>query len=65
MIDKHNRLFLSSFIKTCSIACPSLAKDLWNQLAALYVPTGITSQYEAFSQALDIRIINLSNKHKE
>ena len=43
------------------IACPSLAKDLWDQLAALYAPTGITSQYEAFSQALGIWIINPSD----
>ena len=36
-------------------------KDLWDQLAALYVPTGITSQYEAFSQALGIQIIDLND----
>ena len=43
------------------VACPSLAKDLWDQLAALYAPTGITSQYEAFSQALGIQIIDLND----
>ena len=48
------------------VACPSLVKDLWDQLAALYAPTGITSQYESFSQALGIWIIDLSdhsNRH--
>ena len=38
-----------AYVAAGGIACPSLAKDLWDQLAALYVPTGITSQYEAFS----------------
>ena len=36
-------------------------KDLWDQLAALYAPTGITSQYEAFLQALGIWIIDPSD----
>ena len=39
---------------------------LFRSLAALYAPTGITSQYEAFSQALGIWIIDLSeysNRH--
>ena len=35
-------------------------KDLWDQLAALYASTGIISQYEAFSWALGIQIINPS-----
>ena len=43
-----------AYVAAGGIARPSLAKDLWDQLAALYVPTGITSQYAAFSQALGI-----------
>ena len=43
------------------LAHPSLAKDLWDQLAALYVLTGITSQFEAFPQALGIWIIDSSD----
>ena len=49
------------YVTAGGIACPSPAKDLWDQLAALYVPTGITSQYEASSQALGIQIIDLSD----
>ena len=51
-----------AYVVAGDIACPSLAKDLWDQLAALYAPTGITSQYEAFSQALGIWIIDLSDR---
>ena len=51
----------NAYVAAGGIACPSLAKDLWDQLAALYAPTGITSQYEAFSQALGIWIIDLSD----
>ena len=36
-------------------------KDLWDQFPALFAPTGITSQYEASSQALGIQIIDLSD----
>ena len=50
-----------TYVVVGGIACPSLVKDLWDQLAALYVPTGITSQYKAFSQALDIQIIDSSD----
>ena len=50
-----------AYVVAGGIACPSLAKDLWDQLAALYAPAGITSQYEAFSQALGIWIIDLSD----
>ena len=50
-----------AYVAAGGVACPSLAKDLWDQLAALYAPTGITSQYEAFLQALGIRIIDLSD----
>ena len=50
-----------AYIVAGGVACPSLVKDLWDQLAALYAPTGITSQYEAFSQALGIRIIDPSD----
>ena len=55
-----------AYVAAGGVACPSLARDLWDQLAALYALTGITSQYEAFSQALGIRIIDLSdhsNRH--
>ena len=50
-----------AYVTAGGVACPSLAKDLWDQLAALYAPTGITSQYKAFSQALDIQIIDPSD----
>ena len=50
-----------AYVMAGGVAYPSLMKDLWDQLAALYVPTGITSQYEAFSQALGIWIIDLSD----
>ncbi|KAF8551900.1 hypothetical protein OG21DRAFT_1486626 [Imleria badia] len=35
---------------------PSLSKDLWDQLNTLYSPMGIVGQFEAFSEALCIRI---------
>ena len=51
----------NAYVAAGGVAHPSLAKDLWDQLAALYVPTGITSQSEAFSQALGIWIIDPSD----
>ena len=50
-----------AYVTAGGIACPSLVKNLWDQLAALYAPTGIISQYEAFSQALGIWIIDPSD----
>ena len=50
-----------AYVAVGNVVCSSLVKDLWDQLTALYAPTGITSQYKAFSQALGIQIIDLSD----
>ena len=47
--DAMQHLQKNAYVTAGGVAHSSLVKDLWDQLAALYVPTGITSQYEAFS----------------
>ena len=54
ILQDMQHLQKDAYVAAGDITCPFLAKNFWNQLAALYAPTGITSQYKAFSQALGI-----------
>ena len=42
---------------------PSMSHDLWICLQRLYAPTGVTGQFEAFSEALHIRIHDPHESH--
>ena len=52
-----------AYIAVGVVTHPSMSHDLWIRLQRLYAPTGVTGQFEAFSEALRIRIHDPRESH--